>query len=221
MRLSAIIPTWCEAGYIADAVTAARAVADEVLVVDGGSSDSTRREAEAAGARVIVAARGRGTQLNMGASAAGGDAFLFLHADARLPSEARRALDLALMDTRVVGGNFRIRFVPDTFWARTFSTANDMRRRFMRIYYGDSAVFVRRESYEALGGFPSVPLFEDYELVRGLERLGPTAYLRDVTVEVSARRFQDRPLRTLALWGSIQALYSLGVPAARLACLYE
>lgn len=220
MRISAILPTWCEAHSIARAVSCCRAVADEVIVADGGSSDATVACAEAAGARVVRSGKGRGLQLNAGARASSGEVLLFVHADAELPPAARSAMLKALSNPHVVGGNFRLRFVPEGWSARVFTAANDWRRRAFRIYYGDSCIFVRRALFDALGGFPELPLFEDYEFVRRLEARGATAYLTEPEVRVSSRRFIERPARTLAIWTLLQALYSAGVPAPWLARFY-
>ena len=220
--ISVIIPTWCEEALVASAVKAALALGDEVIVADGGSPDGTAAAARGAGARVVTAHGGRGPQLHAGACSARGDILLFLHADARLPPGARRAIHEALGGKEsILGGNFRLEFVPASFAARLFTWANDARRRWLRIYYGDSAIFVRRATYEALGGFRTLPILEDYELVRRLERAGRTVYVRHVTVEASARRFERAPLRTLAIWTMLQVLYSaFGVSPHRLARFY-
>jgi rSAM/selenodomain-associated transferase 2 len=219
--LSVVIPAWCESALIAESVRAALAVGDEVIVADAGSPDRTGELAAEAGARVVQATRGRGAQLHAGALAATGDVLLFLHADARLGAGARGAVLSALGDEGTVGGNFRIVFVPARGAARLFSFLYDLRRRLLCIYYGDSAIFVRRSVYDQLGGFAPIPLMEDYDFMRRLERAGRTEYLRDIPVEVSARRFGDQPIRTLLLWTRIQILYMLGVPAERLARLYR
>jgi rSAM/selenodomain-associated transferase 2 len=221
VRLSVVIPTWREAPLVAEAVRAAARVGDEVVVADAGSPDGTADVAVAAGARVVRSPKGRGAQLHAGALAASGDVLLFLHADARLPPAARAAIDRSLADPRVVGGNFLLRFEPDGAVSRIFAWANDARRRRLRIYYGDSALFVRSSAYSALGGFLPLPILEDYELIRRLERLGPTAYVRDVRVVASARRFAAAPVSTLLGWTVVQGLYSLGVPAEHLARLYR
>jgi rSAM/selenodomain-associated transferase 2 len=218
--LSVVIPTWCEKATIAEAVRRAREVGDEVIVADAASPDGTARLAEAAGARVVITGKGRGAQLHAGASAARGDALLFLHADATLDPAGRARIDEALADPAVVGGNFYLRFDPPSFAARLFTQANHARRRWMGIYYGDSALFVRRATYETLGGFRPLPILEDYELVRRLERVGRTVYVRDVEVVASARRFERAPIRTLLLWTALQALYMIGVPPRRLARFY-
>lgn len=218
--VSAVIPCWNEASVIAQAVRSARAIADEVIVVDAGSADATATLAAKAGAQVLQAARGRGPQLAAGASAARGDVLLFLHADATLPPEARAAIDRVLVDRGIGGGNFRLRFEPRDGWARVYDRVNHERRRWLRIYYGDSGLFVRRSVYDAVGGFRPLPIMEDYDFVRRLERATRTAYITDVEITASARRFADRPLRTLAIWTLIQTLASSGVSPARLARLY-
>jgi rSAM/selenodomain-associated transferase 2 len=221
LRISAIIPTWQEAARVSDCVRNAFGVADEVVVVDAASPDGSARLAEAAGARVLVVGqKGRGPQLHAGALTATGDVLLFLHADAELRQGAREAVTQALCDPSVVGGNFYLRFWPDGRFARFFTWANHLRRRWMRIYYGDSAIFIRRAAYEAIGGFRALPILEDYELVRRLERYGKTSYVRNVEVLASARRFEARPWRTLFLWVLIQALFMVGVNPKHLAHLY-
>jgi rSAM/selenodomain-associated transferase 2 len=220
MKISVVIPAWCEAAVIAESVRAAAAIGDEVIVADACSPDATTELAARAGARVVQAERGRGAQLNAGAGAAKGDLLLFLHADARLGPGAREALLSALRDPQVVGGNFRVAFVPARGAARLFTTLYDVRRRLTGIYYGDSAIFVRRETYRQLGGFDPIPLMEDYEFVRRMRRAGRTVHLHGVIVEASARRFAAAPLRTFLLWGMIHVLYALGVPPARLARRY-
>ncbi len=221
MKLSVVIPAYNEASVIVQAVASAKGIGDEVIVVDASSPDGTADLARANGAIVIDAPKGRGAQLAAGADSASGDVLLFLHADTRLPSDARRAIERALADPRVVGGNFYLRFDSETAMARFYTWANHVRRRLLRVYYGDSALFVRREVYLRIGGFPSIPIMEDYELVRRLERHGPTSYVRDVTVTTSARRFERAPLRTLLVWAVVHGLYCAGVPAERLVPLYR
>ncbi len=221
LTVSVIIPALNEQSRIGAVVRAAAAIGDEVIVSDGGSRDGTAELARQAGALVIQAPRGRGPQLHAGALRASGDVLLFLHADAELAPTARGAIEAALAAPELVGGNFFLRFAPSTWSAWLFTLANHHRRRWLRIYYGDSAIFLRRTAYDELGGFRSIPILEDYDFVRRLERLGRTAYVREVTVEVSTRRFERAPLRTLAVWTWIQLLYSaFDVSPERLARYY-
>lgn len=221
VKLSIVIPTFCEEQWVEEAVRSAQQVADEVIVADGNSTDATAMLARRGGARVLLAPKGRGQQLDAGARAAEGDVLLFLHADARLPAGARQAIFDALADNAICGGNFRLRFAPASPWANLFSWACDIRRRALRVYYGDSAIFMRRSVYHELGGFPVLPLMEDYQLAQKLERHGRTAYLRAVQVEVSSRRFAAAPMKVMAQWTVVQSLYSLGVPSRHLVHLYR
>lgn len=210
--LSVIIPAWNEAPLIRDAVASAAKFADEVIVVDGHSADGTASAARAAGARVIMSTKGRGAQLHAGALAARGDILLFLHADARLPPVARAAILRRLSAPEIIGGNFLLKFLPSSWFTRILAPFNDLRRLITRRYYGDSGIFVRREVYHRLGGFLSYPLMEDYDFSTKLQRAGRCAYIRDIWVTASDRRFRGKEIRTLLLWMSLQILYWLGVP---------
>lgn len=218
--LSIIIPTWQEAPQIRDAVQCAQRIGDEVIVVDGGSSDETTALAEAAGARVVLAPKGRGRQLQAGANAGTGDILLFLHADVRLPPAARDAILRALSDPTFIGGNFLIRFLPASWFTHLLAWANDIRRRLTRRYYGDSGIFVRRAAYFELDGFRDFPLMEDYDFSARMERHGRCAYIRQVSAYASARRFQGREIRVLLLWMLLQTLYWLGLPPHLIARAY-
>lgn len=226
--VSIIIPTYNEAEIIAAALARlSRLRGDfEVIVADGASTDSTA---------AIVAShlgsypralsllgwpRNRAVQLNRAAELARGRVFLFLHADASLAAGALDLIERVLAQNEVVGGNFEIAFEGNGFWSRFFTWAHRVRRRF-GIYYGDSAVFVRRSVFKQLGGFKPMPIMDDYEFIRRLERCGRTVCLPCV-VRVSDRRWRGQGIaRTLASWIWIQGLYSLGVPAERLARWYR
>ncbi len=215
-----VIPAWNEAGLIEDAVRGARNIGEEVIVVDAGSPDRTATLAADAGAKVVLTAKSRGLQLDAGARAAGGDVLLFLHADARLPSAARDAILGALADPRAIGGNFRLVFLPESRFTRFLAVSNDLRRMLTRRYYGDSGIFARRTAYFALGGFPPLPLMEDYAFSRSMERAGRTAYIRHPAIYASDRRFHGRELAVLWLWMRLQTAHWLGAGPDTLARAY-
>ncbi len=226
--VSVLIPTYNEAVDISRTLNCLAQVRGciEVIVIDGESSDATCAIVEALISefphplRLLRCERCRALQLNLGAELAVGEVLLFLHADARLAHGAVAAIEQALVPREIVGGNFRLLFEGENVWSRFFTWANEVRRRF-GIYYGDSGIFVRRVVFERLGGFRTIPIMDDYEFVRRLERLGRTAYLREV-VQVSDRRWRIQGVfRTLLSWIWIQGLYSLGIPAGRLARWYH
>lgn len=218
--ISVVIPALNEAKAIAVAVRRALdAGASEVVVADGGSEDGTARIAIDAGARVVNAPRGRGTQLNAGAAASRGDVLLFVHADGLLPRDAGPQIEAALADPNVVGGNFRIWFGTGKH-ARFLAAFYHVIRQ-LSVYYGDSAIWCRRTDFEAVGGFPPYPLMEDLKLVHQLRRRGEMAYL-DGPVAASPRRWEQGGLaRTWASWIVIQTLYFANVSPWRLARLYQ
>jgi len=220
--LAVVIPTLDEAARIGArlAELAAMPGVDEVVVADGGSGDGTAELARAAGAHVVVARRGRGPQMNAGAAAARGAVLLFLHADATLPPDAPAWVARALADPAVVAGAFRIRTVADVRHPLApFLRLADLRARLARLPYGDQALFVRRTAFDAVGGFPDQPLFEDVELARRLRRRGRIVTV-PATVRVSGRRFLAHPIRAAVAMRLFPLLYRLGVPAERLARRY-
>jgi rSAM/selenodomain-associated transferase 2 len=193
----------------------------EVLVVDGGSSDRTVDMAREAGARVIVAERGRAAQANRGAAEAVGDIFLFLHADTRVAPGALQLIEATLdADRRVVGGCFSLRFDDDRPALRLFAALGDAYHRVVRSLYGDRGIFVRRDAFVALGGFAPLPFMEDYDLGRRLGRLGRRVVLR-LRVVTSAREFDRQgPWRLFAKIVVCIVGFRLGVAPARLRRFY-
>jgi len=223
-RVSAIVPVLDEAARIRSHL--ARLVATpgvaEVVVVDGGSRDDTVARARGvAGVRVLAAPRGRGTQQNAGARAAGGAVLWFVHADVVTPPDAVAWIARVLAGRDVVAGAFRVRTVADAGpgWMGAVLWLADLRSRVTRFPYGDQAVFVRRSAFERVGGFPDQPLMEDVELARRLRRVGRIVTAPAV-VEASGRRFLARPVRAVVAMRLFPLLYRLGTPPALLARLY-
>lgn len=194
----------------------------EVIVADGGSRDGTAEIAAAHPSSPLLLAdlpRGRAAQMNAGAHLARGQALIFLHADTRLPATAYASLAAALADPTVAGGNFALRFDGDDRFSTLLGAWYAIQRR-AGVFYGDSAIWLRRERFHALGGFRELEIMEDYDLARRLRRAGRTLCLPGPAL-TSARRWQQLGLpRTIASWIVIRWLYIAGVPPQRLARLY-
>jgi rSAM/selenodomain-associated transferase 2 len=226
--ISIIIPTFNEELTIELALGRLERVRGdfEVIVVDGASTDATSSRvkaqvlASARPIRLLSAERHRALQQNRAAAAARGGVLVFLHADTKVPTDAVEQINAALRNQSVIGGNFELIFEGKTWVERFFTWAYRVRRPF-GIYYGDSGLFVRRKVFEAMGGFKPLPLMDDYEFVRRLERRGRTVCL-PTSLTTSDRRWRVQGLlRTLWSWVWIQTLYSLGVPARHLARWYQ
>ena len=221
--VSVIIPTLGEAARIAQLVDSLQAEPEhaEIIVVDGGSSDATRANAAAHGARILLSPRGRGVQLAAGAAAASGDILLFLHADSVFPPGGLAAITRALAAAPAApGGNFRLIFDGDSDFAR-WLTGFYARLRRHGLYYGDSGIFVRREVYYALGGIQPLAVMEDYDFVARLERAGRTLCIADPPLVTSSRKFIGRRAPAIvAGWLIIHGLYHLGAPPRLLWRLY-
>lgn len=221
VALSIIIPVLNEAhslGATLDAVKEVRGSV-EVIVVDGGSRDRTIEILQRRGVRVIRSERGRGIQLHAGACAAEGEALWFLHADTTPPGAAAELIADALKKDGVVGGNFRVRFDGERRAARFLTWLYPQLRR-LGLLYGDSGIFVRRETYQRIGGLKPFPIFEDLDLVRRLKSVGRMVEI-PVEVLTSSRRFEGRSFVLIfARWAVLQGLYWLGVHPRRLARMY-
>jgi len=159
---------------------------------------------------------GRAAQLNAAAALATGDLLVFLHADSRLPQDAHALLTR----TPARGGNFALRFDGEDRFSRVLGAVYAVQRRF-GLYYGDSTIWCEAALFTELGGFRTLPIMDDYEFVRRLERATSTACLPGPAT-TSARRWRAMGVpRTFLVWTVIRWLYLAGVPPARLARLYR
>jgi rSAM/selenodomain-associated transferase 2 len=217
------MPVLDEAERIAGALAALaplRARGVELIVVDGGSRDDTLAQCAGQVDRLLVSPRGRARQMNKGARAASAPALLFLHADTVLPPQGIEQAVAALEFH--AWGRFDVTIDGRSRWLPIVGMLMNWRSRTSGIATGDQAIFMRREAFEAVGGFPDQPLMEDVEISRRLRRgMGPPACLRQRVV-TSGRRWDQRgALRTIVLMWRLRLLYRLGVSASRLATQYR
>ncbi len=219
--VSVVIPTLNEASGIAHTLERVRQAGEcQLIVVDGGSDDGTPERARCHADLVLSAPCGRARQMNVGAHAASGDILLFLHADTILPPGFSALLTQAFADPRVVGGRFDVRLDTPGWPFRMVETLMNLRSRLTRISTGDQAIFVRREVFLAVGGYPEVELMEDLELSKRLKRAGRIACVRE-RVTTSARRWQRHGVcKTIVLMWILRLGHFLGVPPERLKMFY-
>ena len=221
--LSIVMPALNEAAGIAPLLMALqplRARGVEIVLADGGSTDGTVQQAAPWVDAVVAPGRGRAVQMNAGAAAASADRLLFLHADTRLPPLA----DVQVVQALAGGacwGRFDVRIDGRPPMLRVVAALMNLRSRLSGIATGDQAIFVRRDVFEAVGGFPDQPLMEDIELSCRLLRVSRPACLR-ARVRTSGRRWEQRGVwRTIALMWRLRWAYWRGASPHALARRYE
>jgi rSAM/selenodomain-associated transferase 2 len=221
--ISIIIPVLDEVDRLPGLLAALRAetVSHEIIVVDGGSRDRTFAVARQLGAVALTSEPGRGNQICRGVAAASCDILLFLHADTIFPPGGlSQIVETLAARPDIAGGNFRLQFDGDTCFSRGLTPVYGWIRRW-GLYYGDSGIFVRRSAYEAIGGMRPIPLMEDFDFVRRMERYGRTCCIADPPLVTSSRRFQQRHAVEITYgWIKLHLLFWLGLSPDRLARIY-
>lgn len=193
----------------------------EIIVVDGDPQGGTVKAIQSEGVVTIIAEKGRGRQMNVGAVAACGDILIFLHADTMLPDGALKKISRALERQNYVGGAFDLKIDSDRLFLKYISVRASLRSRWNRIPYGDQAIFMRRRYFGRIGGFKDIPLMEDVELMRRIKKDGRKITILPDKVTTSARRWQrDGALYTTVRNQALVALFRLGVSPDRLAKHY-
>ena len=219
--ISVIIPILNEATILAKTLSRLQPelANHELIIVDGGSTDGSVDIAKKYG-RVVISERGRAKQLNAGASASTGDILIFLHADVWLEAGAFAAVETAL-SSGYVGGGFLQKIDGPSILYRIIERTADMRGKYLKVFYGDSGIFVSRSNFERIGGFTEVPIMEEMGFSKKLRRLGKTKMVKP-RIHISARRWEANGIiRTTVKNWFITLLYFLGFSSERLAKLYR
>lgn len=217
LSVSVVVPVLNEAEGIESALTRLRMELPtcELLVVDGGSTDGTPQLAGGL-ARVVSTAPGRGRQLNHGAAQTRGDVLWFHHVDTVAAPAAFAQMQAALRDPCVVGGGLTLRFDRRSRALDYLAWASNQRARRLGWVFGDQAMFIRRSAFDAVGGFPDIPLMEDLEMSRRLRRIGRLAILA-ATSTASARRFETHGTWPMVVFMQyLKALHFAGTDPAEI-----
>ncbi len=222
-RISIIIPVYNEEDSIARTLgSLAPGEGDEIIVVDGGSTDRTVEIAREFTGMVFISKKGRARQMNFGAGRARGEILFFLHADCIPPENALSLIRESLGDETVVMGAFDIRYSSPYHCYRVVSSSANLRSRLTSIPYGDQGIFLRKGTFESLGGFADIPIMEDIELGRRAKRVGKIAFI-DTPLTVSPRRFEKEGLLygVLRDWMLAFSYSVLGTPPEKLVRHYR
>lgn len=220
--IAVIIPVLNEAERLAIVLENIIAKAElETIVVDGGSQDETVDIAQSFGVKVISTLPGRARQMNQGAIAASGNILIFLHGDTLLPPDFEALVRQTLAKPGVVAGAFELGIDARGWKLRLVEWLVKWRSRLFQMPYGDQAIFLKSSTFQAIGGFPELPIMEDFELVRQLQRVGKIA-IAPASVITSGRRWQRLGvIRTTLINQRVILAYLLGVSPTTIARWYR
>ena len=222
MNISIVIPVINEADQIRQSISRAWASgADQVIVVDGGSSDDTSAIAATEKCQLVNSCPGRAAQMNRGAAVSTADVLVFLHADNWLVPGPCEQIRSALADHRINYGGFRQKIECESRIYRWIESGNELRVKWQGLIYGDQAFFIRADKFEHAGGFPDMLLMEDFELSKTLWKTGKPIILPGPTF-VSARRWQNAgPIRQTVRNWFLSLAYRMGASPVWLATRYR
>jgi rSAM/selenodomain-associated transferase 2 len=224
-KLSIVVPVLHETEAINPFIEHIRKVGKgedyEIIVVDGSYERNTIDAIKDRDVIKKTSPKGRARQMNAGAAAARGEVLLFLHVDTKLPLNAFKKIRDVLENSRYVGGAFDLELDTQRWSLRFIAWTARIRARFTKIPYGDQAIFLRKDYFNAIGYYRDIPLMEDVELMERIKRLGGKICIIKDPVRSSPRKWlQDGIFYTSFRNHIIRILYSLGVSPNKLVKLY-
>ncbi|TAE61572.1 MAG: glycosyltransferase [Nostocales cyanobacterium] len=222
LRISVIIPTLNESDNIQSTINSTQPSTNvEVIVVDGGSNDNTPMIAQSLGATVISSLPGRAVQMNTGVAIASGEILLFLHADTCLPPGFDTMIRAKLAEPGVIAGAFTLKIDAPHWGLRLVEWGVKWRSRLWQMPYGDQAIFVTASAFNKIGGFPQMPIMEDFQMIRLLKPLSKITIIQ-VPVITSPRRWLKKGIfKTTLLNQIIVIAYLCGVSPERIRKWYR
>lgn len=192
----------------------------ELIFVDGESTDRSIEVISNCG-KTLHSKRGRALQMNLGATFAKGDILLFLHADTYISAETLRNIENKIKNNGFIGGCLTQRIDKPNFVYRFIESEGNMRARIAKVFFGDQGIFVRKDVFSKIGGFPEVPIMEDIIFSKKLRVLGNTVVLND-KIFVSARRWEKRGIiKTTLVYSLVNILFRLHFPLDKIKRLCE
>jgi len=223
--ISVVIPTYNESAIIDTTLTSlyeAISSEDEIIVVDGLSEDGTKEIVRKfPKVKLFTSKRGRAVQMNVGAEKAKGEYVLFLHADILISERCIATLKNQIRANKVLWGWFSIRLDSHRFIFRIIEIGANLRTRLTGTPLGDHGIFVRKDAFSNIGGFPEIPIMEDIEFVQKIKGVSKGIEIKS-PIQISVRRFENSGIiRTFITMWILRILYYLGIPAAKLARYYD
>ena len=218
--ISIIIPTLNEELFLPATLAGLNLPGLEPIVVDGGSSDRTVQIARNCGAKVSITPPCRAAQMNHGARQAGGDILLFLHGDTILPQDFRKSI-LDTCGNTFCAGAFELAINSSSPGLRLIEKAANLRSRWFNMPYGDQALFMSAKLFHQVGGFPELPIMEDYVLVKKL-RKKINLHILPLAVSTSSRRWNKLGVFMTTMINQLIVIgYLLGISPDILAGFYR
>jgi rSAM/selenodomain-associated transferase 2 len=225
-KFSIIVPVFHEAKRINDFIDHLRQLnaekSFEIIVADGAPEKDTLNEIHHDKVIKLSSGKGRGKQMNAGASVAKGDILIFLHADTELPMSALKRMNAFINRNQYVGGAFDLGIQSNKFIYRVIAFLGSLRSRLNRIPYGDQAIFIRRGYFNEIGGYRDIPLMEDVELMRRIKRSGKKILIFYDRAMTSPRRWEEEGvIHSIFRNWTLQLLYFLGLSPHKLVSFYR
>ncbi len=221
-KISIIIPTLNESQNIKATINSTQESTNvEVIVVDGGSQDNTVEIAKSFGVKVITGDKNRARQMNAGAKNATGDIFLFLHADTLLPDNFDEMIRSALQKPLIVAGAFALKINAPKAALRLVEWGVKLRSKWFNMPYGDQGIFLTKEKFNDICGFPELAIMEDFELIRNLKSLGRIALISSPVITSPRRWLKKGILQTTLINQIVIIAYFIGISPERIRRWYR